>query len=77
VTRANYDRDPLMDAVEQQIDHSGGYHKSRDQWEREYIDALLERHDGNVTAAARAAKLERRTLQRRIKALGIKAGLYR
>jgi ActR/RegA family two-component response regulator len=49
----------------------------RDQWEREYIDALLERHDGNVTAAARAAKLERRTLQRRIKAQGIKAGLYR
>jgi len=44
------------------------YQEAREQWLRSfqehYITQLLEAHGGNVSAAARAAGMDRRTLQR-------------
>jgi len=38
-----------------------------DQFENAYIEALLARHGGNVSAAARAAGIDRRSIQRMLK----------
>lgn len=38
-----------------------------DQFESQYIDALLAHHRGNVSAAARAAGIDRRSIQRMLK----------
>jgi DNA-binding NtrC family response regulator len=44
------------------------YPQARDRWleafQERYVGALLARHDGNVSAAAEAAGMDRRTLQR-------------
>jgi DNA-binding NtrC family response regulator len=36
--------------------------RARDEWERRYLEELLARHGGNVSAAARAAKIDRKYL---------------
>ncbi len=47
---------------------SQGYHESKafviERFELDYVSRLLEEMDGNVSAAARVAKLDRRTFQR-------------
>ncbi len=44
------------------------YHEARDEWllafQQRYVELLLDAHDGNVSAAARAAGLDRRSIQR-------------
>ncbi len=44
---------------------------------REYLDALLRQHTGNVSAAARASGLGRQALQRLLKKFGLRADEYR
>ena len=44
---------------------------------RDYFDTLLRQHDGNVSAAARAAGLGRQALQRLLKNFGLRPGDYR
>ncbi|MDF1561633.1 MAG: sigma-54 dependent transcriptional regulator [Deltaproteobacteria bacterium] len=44
---------------------------------RAYLDALLRRHEGNVSKAARAADIERESLHRLLKKHGLKAEDYR
>jgi DNA-binding NtrC family response regulator len=50
------------------VDDSKPYRQARDHWSRvcelRYLQALLSRHDGNVTAAARAAAIDRMYLYR-------------
>ncbi|MEM9489092.1 MAG: sigma-54 dependent transcriptional regulator, partial [Myxococcota bacterium] len=43
-----------------------------DHFEREYVSLLLDRHSGNVSAAARAAGLDRMTLYRIIQRFGLR-----
>jgi len=43
----------------------------------EYLKALLTRHNGNVTEAAVAAKVQRESLHRLLKRHGLKASQYR
>jgi ActR/RegA family two-component response regulator len=40
-------------------------------FERSYLSAALERHDGNVSATARALGLHRQSLQKMLKRLGL------
>jgi transcriptional regulator of acetoin/glycerol metabolism len=35
-----------------------------DDFQQRYVEAILEAHDGNVSAAARAAEMDRRSIQR-------------
>ena len=48
---------PFKDAKEQLIEA----------FERQYVIDLLERHDGNVSKAARAADMDRKTITRLMK----------
>ena len=41
-------------------------------FERSYLEAALERHDGNISEAARGLGLHRQSLQRTLKRLGIR-----
>jgi DNA-binding NtrC family response regulator len=43
------------------------------EFERQYVERLLRKHEGNVTRAAREAKKERRAFGRLVKKLGIQA----
>ena len=48
------------------------YRAARERWEREWIGRLLEQNGGNVTAAARAAGLDRVSFYRMLWRLGLK-----
>ena len=50
---------------------------ARDAAGRAYLDSLLHRHHGNITAAAVEAGVERETLHRLIRRHGLDAGAYR
>jgi DNA-binding NtrC family response regulator len=58
-----------------------GYFQLRDQYvarfERQYLTELLKRHNGDVRAAAKEAKLPRGTLYRLMKNHGIDGNVYR
>jgi DNA-binding NtrC family response regulator len=43
-----------------------------DEFERAYIDALLKRHDGNLSAAARAAEIDRKHLRELLRKHGLR-----
>ena len=47
------------------------YRRARREFERHYLDGLLRRHGGNVTAAARTAGVDRMTLHRLLRRLGM------
>jgi len=47
------------------------FKSARDSFEREYLEALLRTHNGNVTEAARVAGMSRRNLYDKIEKLGI------
>jgi DNA-binding NtrC family response regulator len=42
-----------------------------DEFDRRYLQALLEAHDGNISAAARAAGIERMSIYKMIRRLGL------
>jgi DNA-binding NtrC family response regulator len=42
-----------------------------DEFDRKYLEALLEAHDGNISAAARAAGIERMSIYKMIRRLGL------
>ena len=42
-----------------------------DEFDRRYLEALLEEHDGNISAAARAAGIERMSIYKMIRRLGL------
>jgi DNA-binding NtrC family response regulator len=42
-----------------------------DEFDRRYLEALLEAHDGNISAAARAAGIERMSIYKMIRRLGL------
>jgi two-component system response regulator GlrR len=50
---------------------SGDWHASRRAFERLYVESLLRRHAGNVSAAARAAGLSARGLHKILQRLGV------
>jgi DNA-binding NtrC family response regulator len=45
-----------------------------DEFDRRYLEALLEAHDGNISAAARAAGIERMSIYKMIRRLGLDKG---
>lgn len=51
--------------------------KWTDQFEKEYLAATLKRHHGNVSAAAREAKLDRSNFLRLMRRHGLKSAPYR
>ncbi|CAN5836822.1 hypothetical protein BH11MYX2_BH11MYX2_15330 [soil metagenome] len=42
-----------------------------DEFDRRYLSALLEAHDNNISAAARAAGIERMSIYKMIRRLGL------
>ncbi len=42
-----------------------------DEFDRRYLEALLDAHDGNISAAARAAGIERMSIYKMIRRLGL------
>jgi two-component system, NtrC family, response regulator HydG len=48
--------------------------RAAEEWERRFLRAALERHGGNVSAAARSLGLHRQSLQKRLRALGMARG---
>lgn len=52
-------------------DTESDYREARDQFEREYLRALLRRHGGSVSAAAKASGISRRSFYEKIEKLGI------
>jgi DNA-binding NtrC family response regulator len=60
---------------------SDGYMELKKKWsdsfEREYLTAALERHDGNVSAAAREARIDRSNFLRLLRRHRIQAGTFR
>jgi transcriptional regulator of acetoin/glycerol metabolism len=69
---SNYDHDPLVDAVERQLDVGYDYRAARAQWELTYLNALLVRYRGNASAAARESGIERAQLHRLLRKHDIK-----
>src|SRR5262249_28805926 len=45
-----------------------------DEFDRRYLEALLEAHEGNISAAARAAGIERMSIYKMIRRLGLDKG---
>jgi DNA-binding NtrC family response regulator len=58
-----------------------GYMDMKKKWidafEREYLTGILERHQGNVSASAREAKLDRSNFLRLLRRHGLKAQVFR
>lgn len=48
------------------------FREARDNFEREYLIAQLARHDGHISRTADSISMERTTLHRKIKSLGVK-----
>lgn len=48
-----------------------GLRKSLRHFERQCIDEALQKHDGNVTAAAKALRVSRQSLQRKMRRLAL------
>jgi transcriptional regulator with GAF, ATPase, and Fis domain len=51
--------------------------RALDAFDRDFLAAALERHDGNVSAAARALGLHRQSLQKLLARLGLRVGVER
>jgi DNA-binding NtrC family response regulator len=62
--------DPL-DAALAGLPFAEARERATEAWERSFLQAALERHAGNVSAAARSLGLHRQSLQKRLRALGI------
>jgi DNA-binding NtrC family response regulator len=63
--------DQVADTARALADGDGDFKEARDQFEREYLRALLRRHGGSVTAAARASGIARRSFYEKMEKLGI------
>ncbi|MCM0605578.1 MAG: hypothetical protein KA715_05760 [Xanthomonadaceae bacterium] len=48
-----------------------------DAFEREYLEATLRRHHGNVTSAAKEASIDRSNFLRLLRRHGLKSRVYR
>ena len=59
------------------VDPTASLEQARDQFERDYVTRLLERHVGNVTRAAAAADIHRSTFQRILQKHAISAEEFR
>jgi two-component system NtrC family response regulator len=59
------------------VDPTASLEQARDQFERDYVTRLLERHAGNVTRAAAAADIHRSTFQRILQKHAISAEEFR
>jgi two-component system, NtrC family, response regulator AtoC len=59
------------------FDTAGSYHEAKERaveaFERAYLEALLRRHEGNISAAAREADIDRKTVHRLLNKHGLTA----
>ena len=60
-----------------EMDYREAMEWARDRALRQYLDLLLRRHEGNVTQAARQAGVERESLHRLLRQVGLDAAVYR
>jgi DNA-binding NtrC family response regulator len=71
----------IVTPTEESLTGEGGYMGLKKSWansfEREYLQAVLKKHEGNVSAAAREAKLDRSNFLRLLRRHGLKAAEYR
>jgi DNA-binding NtrC family response regulator len=58
---------PLGDRIDLDLPYKAAKRQVLDLFEADYVGALLERHGGNISAAARAAGIDRRSIQRILK----------
>jgi DNA-binding NtrC family response regulator len=58
-------------AIDIDIPFKAAKQKLVDEFDRRYLQALLEAHDGNISAAARAAGIERMSIYKMIRRLGL------
>ena len=58
---------PQEERIDLDLPYKAAKRQVLDQFEADYIGALLERHGGNISAAARAAGIDRRSIQRILK----------
>ena len=61
----------LMPAFDPEMSYRDTKSKFEDAFERRYVSWLLERHDGNISAAARAADMDRKYLHKLAKKHGV------
>jgi two-component system response regulator HydG len=61
----------LSQAAEAMLAVEPDFRAARDQFEREYLRALLRKHGGSVTNAAKSAGMSRRNLYEKVEKLGI------
>jgi DNA-binding NtrC family response regulator len=54
--------------------YSGTLKEAREQFEREYVAAVLDRHRGRMSEAARALGLQRTNLYRKVRQLSVQRG---
>jgi DNA-binding NtrC family response regulator len=63
---------PQVEQPQVEQPHLGlNLHDAREQFERQYLAAQLERHGGNISRAARAIGMERASLHRKLRAVGV------
>jgi DNA-binding NtrC family response regulator len=80
------DSGPRLEMISSQpgvsdLSDEGGYMGLKKRWsnsfEREYLQAMLRKHSGNVSSAAREAKLDRSNFLRLLRRHGLKAAEFR
>src|SRR5262249_59214564 len=64
-------RDQELGAIDIDVPFKVAKQKLVDEFDRRYLEALLEAHDNNISAAARAAGIERMSIYKMIRRLGL------
>ncbi|HEU5056374.1 MAG TPA: sigma 54-interacting transcriptional regulator [Kofleriaceae bacterium] len=63
--------DPLADFIDPDLPFREARRRLEDAFERRFLTALLERHDWNVSAVSRAARVDRMTIYKMLSRLGL------
>jgi transcriptional regulator of acetoin/glycerol metabolism len=61
----------LTDFIDPDLPFREARRRLEDAFERRFLGALLERHDWNVSAVSRAARLDRMTIYKMLSRLGL------